>query len=175
MKGRSPPPLSQDVSTLVSEGLIPMCYAPARMGDTAVEARTPKWKRWTGGIFATLAIAGWAWINTRPPLPSWLPIAMGCAISVVLAAFYFRARASIWTKIGFTVVMVLLFGALSYFGMTLRYNNWTLLGLFVLFLFMPERERRPWWPAVKRTVDRMHEDPQSDEKKVAELLRRPNA
>jgi quinol-cytochrome oxidoreductase complex cytochrome b subunit len=100
---------------------------------------------------------------------------MVCAIAMIFAASYLRTRASIWIKLYFTVAMALLLGALSYFGMTLRYNNWTLFGVVILFLLIPERERRPWWPAVKRTVARIHEDPQDDEERVAELFRRPNA
>jgi hypothetical protein len=69
--------------------------------------------------------------------------------------------------------IALLIGLLTHFGVTRQF--WNLFILTVLLVFLPKHEHRPWWPAMKRTVTRLHEDPDSEEERLAETLGRRGA
>jgi len=133
------------------------------------------WKTWAGRTLAILAIACWTWLITRQPIPAPFtkPILAGIVVGTVLIASYLRTRASFWFKLAFMSAMALLIALLTHFGVALQF--WNLFVLAVLLVFFPGRERRPWWPAMKRTVARLYEDPDSEEKRLAEMLGRRGA
>jgi hypothetical protein len=133
------------------------------------------WKSWAGRTLSVLMVACWTWLITKQPIPVPLtkPILAGVIVGIVLIASYLRTHTSFWVKWSFMSAIALLIGLLTHFGVTVQL--WNLFVLTVLLVFLPEHERRPWWPAMKRTVARFHEDPDGEEKRLAEMLGRRGA
>ena len=123
-------------------------------------AKWPGWARVTGQLLVSLFVS-WLLVAKVQP-PSRRPICFVVAFILVIVGYglSFLPNRQFWSiKLGYAVVIAISF---RHWNIGFSYDAVGFLVLWVIALplvsFLPSyreyRERRPWWPAVKRTIHR---------------------